>query len=93
MEQLECMCLVNENNMGSFTKQAICSFNHYAHIYCLQAYYEAKLTDEFNEITKEKLLKCPFGGNEHNVDLKFVCSLFSEIKREDLESQILFYTS
>ena len=92
MEQLECMCLVNDNNMGSFTKRAICSSNHYAHIYCLQAYYEAILTDEDIEITYDKLLKCPFGGKAHKVDITFVCSIFREIKREDLESHIQFYT-
>lgn len=93
MEQIECMCLVNDKKMGSFTNRSICSQAHYSHVYCLQAYYEAIFSDQDYEITQNKVLKCPFGRNEHFIDLNYVCSVFNEIQRNDLESHLLFFAS
>ena len=90
MEKVECMCLVDDTNMGNFTSNFICSERHYCHIYCLQVYLESILYDEenVNLFKKNKILKCPFGGKDHLIDFNNVTSILRDIKREDLEQAL-----
>jgi hypothetical protein len=93
MEKLECMCLVDDTNMGNFTSKYICSERHYCHVYCLQVYLESVLYDvqDVNMDNKNKLLKCPYGGKDHSIIVNNITSILTEISRDDLESSIISY--